>query len=109
MKRRTFLAAAIGSAFAPAAAFKPWALPVLYGDGIHDDTAALQAAMDGKRVHWADGAGIVGTIMVGRKFLLSDTLHLGGPNRPHCVFKECDFSFPNKPYEKPALRIQRMA
>ena len=29
--------------------------PIIYCDGIHDDTEALQAAIDGKVVRWPDG------------------------------------------------------
>lgn len=29
---------------------------VLYGDGVHDDTQALQAWFDGKIVYWPDGS-----------------------------------------------------
>ncbi len=31
-------------------------IPILYGDGVHDDTEALQALFDGQKVRTADGS-----------------------------------------------------
>ena len=42
--------------------------PVLYGDGVHDDTVALQAWFDGKPVFWANSGERVGTHLTGEKF-----------------------------------------
>lgn len=85
LSRRSFLGGALALTAAsavPAYALKSPA-PVIYADGIHDDTAGLQAALDGEPFRvFGDGVFIVrndGHIYIGKgAFRLSDTLHLRG-------------------------------
>lgn len=88
LSRRSFLGGALVLAAAtavPAHALKALGpLPVIYGDGIHDDTAGLQAAIDGKPFRvFGDRAYAVrtgGRVFIGQgRFRLSDTLRLNGP------------------------------
>lgn len=87
LSRRSFLGGALAITAAtalPASAFA--SAPIIYGDGAHDDTAGLQAALDGKPFRVAgEGAYIVrreGTIFIGKgSFRLSDTLHLRGSTK----------------------------
>lgn len=86
-----FGAAAVLSAVVAPAAFGTSA-PVLWGDGIHDDTEALQAAMDGedfiadgKRVNVAEGFTVTGGI-----FRLTDTLHLRKAHKLPCVINDSE-------------------
>lgn len=48
--------------------------PILHGDGVHDDTAALQALVDGRHYILADGCGT--------RFLITDTIRMGPRSRP---------------------------
>ena len=48
---------------------------VLWGDGRHDDTAALNAWFRGERVAWAETGASVGAVIAGRTFLLSTALY----------------------------------
>jgi len=74
LKRRGFL---LGVMAAPAivrsASLMPLYVPpsiILYADGVHDDTRALQAWVDGdKRVIWADRRE-VGSRIFGQRFLI---------------------------------------
>jgi hypothetical protein len=50
--------------------------PVLWGDGRHDDTKALNAWFKGDRVIWAATGQPVGPEIVGRAFLLSSTVYI---------------------------------
>jgi len=51
------------------------AIPILYGDGKHDDSAALEVALNGGEVNWADGKPVGETISGGR-FLIGRTVHV---------------------------------
>lgn len=51
---------------------------VLWGDGRHDDTAALNAWFRGERVVWAQTHQPVGAQIAGRTFLLSSTVYISG-------------------------------
>ena len=51
---------------------------VLWGDGAHDDTVALNAWFRGESVVWADTHGAVGAEIAGRTFLLSSTVYVSG-------------------------------
>lgn len=67
MNRRDFLAKtsalAVAAIILPRVAEPP--IPVLYGDGVHDDTAALQAWFDGRPVMWRGEVRQGGVIMNG--------------------------------------------
>ena len=52
--------------------------PVLWGDGEHDDTAALNAWFRGETVLWAQTAAQVGSEIADRNFLLSSTIYIHG-------------------------------
>jgi hypothetical protein len=56
--------------------------PALWGDGEHDDTAALNAWFRGEAVTWAQTHERVGSEIADRRFLLSSTIYVhGGTNR----------------------------
>lgn len=85
VSRRRFFQIAAGAAIAPVAAkiVNPL-VPVLWGDGIHDDTSALQALLDGEVVEFANpsianGAGWFGDTfrMPSGFFKISHTLKIG--------------------------------
>ncbi|GAB3937490.1 hypothetical protein [Larkinella terrae] len=97
MKRRAFLAkslAAVGAVSVLGATIKPERY-VLYGDGVHDDTKALQAYFDGKEVFWAhiidyqSPSGVARNI-TGKTLLLSDTIYLRNKIPTHVQrIKDC--------------------
>ena len=49
---------------------------VLWGDGAHDDTAALNAWFAGETVVWGDTQEPVGAEIAGHDFLLSSTVYI---------------------------------
>jgi hypothetical protein len=51
---------------------------VLWGDGEHDDTAALNAWFRGEAVIWAQTYEPVGDEIADRRFLLSSTVYVAG-------------------------------
>jgi hypothetical protein len=51
------------------------AIPILYGDGIHDDTAALNVWGRGGQVKRPDGTA-VGARLEGGRFLVSSTINI---------------------------------
>ena len=51
---------------------------VLWGDGEHDDTAALNAWLRGEPVIWAQTGDEVGAVIDGRSFLLSQAVYTPG-------------------------------
>ena len=51
---------------------------VLWGDGEHDDTAALNAWFRGETVIWAQTHAPVGPEIADRTFLLSSTVYVSG-------------------------------
>lgn len=56
--------------------------PVLWGDGEHDDTAALNAWFRGETVIWAQNHQAVGAEIADRNFLLSSVVYISsGTNR----------------------------
>lgn len=78
------LAAATAPAFVKAGALMPIYVPqapkvlTLWGDGIHDDTAALQAAIMGGSVVYADGRPIERGFVRGGTYRTSATLVYDG-------------------------------
>src|SRR5689334_8877796 len=50
--------------------------PVLWGDGEHDDTAALNAWFRGEKVIWAQSHETVGAEIADRTFLLSSVVYI---------------------------------
>jgi len=52
--------------------------PVLWGDGEHDDTEALNAWFRGETVVWAQTHETVGSQIANRSFLLSSTVYIHG-------------------------------
>ncbi|GEM_PF-2671194 len=59
----------------PASDCRPAPL-VLWGDGRHDDTAALNAWFRGERVVWADSGASVGATIADRTFKLSAAIYI---------------------------------
>jgi hypothetical protein len=79
------LAAAAAAAAAPVlpASAKPAAdcihpAVVLWGDGRHDDTAALNAWLRGENALWGDSGAPVGAAIVGHDFRLSAAIYVTG-------------------------------
>jgi hypothetical protein len=55
---------------------------ILWGDGKHDDTAALNAWLRGEDAVWGDTGKSVGTVIAGRTFRLSSAIYvIGGTGR----------------------------
>lgn len=86
LSRRAFLGGALALTAAvavpiPAFARETLALPVVYGDGVHDDTAGLQALFDGKPVIM-QGERVqidraIGRVEFNGTFRTSATIHIG--------------------------------
>jgi len=82
LSRRSFLggvlALSVAAAAAPVLALAD--VPVIYGDGVHDDWAGLQAMFDGRPFRVTDGAALVATegVLNGGIFSLSKTLVIRG-------------------------------
>ena len=75
-------------------------LPVIYGDGVHDDTEGLQAALDGREFICRDSCVTVyGTdvFMHGGNYRISQTLHVGRGLRgaKNATIMGCRFDSPN--------------
>lgn len=86
MNRRAFFKLTAGAAIASALPLPGATAPIIYGDGVHDDTEALQALLDGKVVEFADPAMADGAGWHGAKlrfpegiFAISDTLRVDVP------------------------------
>lgn len=63
-------------------------LPILYGDGIHDDTEGLQAFFDGKPVYNPDGSLYQQHIIFGKRLHIERTVYLN-PNGPNRIMESC--------------------
>jgi hypothetical protein len=66
---------------------------ILWGDGKHDDTTALNAWLRGEDAVWADTGKSAGTVIAGRSFRLSSAIYvIGGTGRSlqdfHLLFSE---------------------
>lgn len=102
MDRRGFLSAILAAGVAPAfidsrilmplrLVTPVMALPVFYGDGIHDDTVAMQAMLDGQQVQHAITGELLGgnneiVSGFGYTVLVSDSLHV----RAGTILRDCD-------------------
>lgn len=84
MDRRGFLGAMLALGAAPAIVradslmrivVPREAALILWGDGIHDDTVALQTFVDGGRVVRPDGLALAGVLSAG-SFLVSSTINM---------------------------------
>lgn len=96
--RRTFLTAILAACAAPAIAFaraEPKAHHVLYGDGIHDDTEALQAMLNGEQVEMPH-RGIPGTPEPPALYRVTNTLYVRNGGHAHGLHLVGDLG--NKPY-----------
>lgn len=61
---------------------------VLWGDGRHDDTNALNAWLHGENAIWGDSGAAVGTAITGRSFRLSSAIYIpGGTQRELTDFR----------------------
>ena len=89
INRRDFLKAMLATAAAPAIVKLSSIMPVvqlsdgliLWGDGIHDDTRAIQALLDGGRiVRSSDGILIPNGYIYGGDFLISETVNISSGN-----------------------------
>jgi hypothetical protein len=74
LNRRGFLGSAVALPFAVKALAVPQQGYILYADGVHDDTTALQAWFDGKPVRWPDGSAVNERVLERHKFRLSGWL-----------------------------------
>jgi hypothetical protein len=77
MNRRQFLPGFAAVAVIP---FMPrWMLPerrvILHADGVHDDSEALQAWIDGKEMYDANGTR-VGTVISGKTLLINQSIFM---------------------------------
>jgi hypothetical protein len=98
MNRRSFLGGflavtAVAVAGVPAMA-KEAAIPTLWGDCIHDDTAALNALFAGNPVR-VEGEDIIAkdAFLKGGRFLISDTIMIRNPARVVDVYFETSADF----------------
>ena len=61
---------------------------VLWGDGRHDDTKALNAWLRGENAIWGDSGAPVGAVIAGRSFRLSSAIYVrGGAGRELTNFR----------------------
>ena len=67
---------------------------VLWGDGQHDDTKALNAWLNGESAIWADSGAPVGAAISGRSFRLSAAIYVrAGTGRSLAAFR---FHWPDR-------------
>lgn len=94
LSRRSFLRGAmtVAAATIVSVALADAGIPRIVGDGIHDDTLGLQAALDGKPFIADDFvfSSADGVVIENGHFAISDTLHIGRTGTRatirHCVF-----------------------
>jgi hypothetical protein len=95
MRAALFVLAAVAAAppTAPPQHCVPPAV-VLWGDGRHDDTKALQAWLDGKDALWGESGAPVGATVAWRRFRLSSAIYVeAGTGRALEHFR---FSWPDR-------------
>ena len=112
VSRRSFLGGALALVAATQLPGKAFAsAPTLYGDGIHDDTAALNALLAGKPFRLA-GNGVYAVnregyiFLSGGMFRISNTIHV---MRPNTTITDCCFEGDMMPANADALRVHRGA
>lgn len=112
MTRRGFLAACIATATAPAIVkasslmqIQPQGL-ILWGDGIHDDTRAVQALMDGRLTVWTPTGLLVKDRVADQTFRITKALTIGVNRRKALLpFHGCHFMTHDITPGQPALRV----
>ena len=74
-------------------------LPVLWGDGKHDDTESVSAILNGRPVRFAnpslEAANAVGGLLTGGVYLLTDTIRVS-KRAVHIEGAVFDFKLPHK-------------
>lgn len=83
MNRRSFLRGLIAApaivaagSLMPIRSIERFLLPTLWGDGVHDDSAAIQALIDGKP-YIKNGLVVGSSLLNGGHYLLNKTIILG--------------------------------
>ncbi len=72
-------------------------IPILYGDGVHDDTKALQAWIDGKPVKWGTGESVNPNLIENRKILIEGTVIVPLGLSDQKIIRHCYFPAPRNP------------
>jgi hypothetical protein len=100
MNRRGFLAAILAAASAPAIVqadslmrifVPPQEIVILWGDGAHDDTAALQRWMNGGRVFTPEGMLRSSSQLTSQSFLISSTVIVSNMTEFPKIIEGCTF------------------
>lgn len=91
MKRRNFLKSlsVAGAVLLVAPRLMADSKHALYADLKHDDSAALQAWIDGKPVYWKDGSRVDPKLIQGKSFRIDHALTMGGT--PDMSINGCHF------------------
>jgi hypothetical protein len=103
LTRRIFLGGTLAIA-ATKFVFAEENLPTLYGDGIQDDTIALQTLFDGGKIRLANqGTYLCGInphhiSLTGGRYIISKPLYIGGEKRPFLELKNLHITA-SKPLE----------
>ncbi|MBR9807458.1 MAG: hypothetical protein GYB49_09575 [Alphaproteobacteria bacterium] len=90
LNRRSFFFGAGATVIAAAVPVNLKQVPVLYGDGVHDDTEALQAFFNHDRFKVARGNVLHRqNFLIGGRFLISETIKFGATKK--ITVKDCEF------------------